>query len=142
MRHVAVRYKSRTKSSAVLRSRSKAKLPRITSLRRQHCRRQYKLLLRVSYEVKRTSPPLVTVLMIEERTVANDRRANSSTTCLIRTFVRHHLPQPRNFDPRNHIDFKWCRTRNNTVTSLRVDRSIRSLVNAERPEEKCQGDVH
>lgn len=55
----------------------------------------------------------------------------ASITSSIHTFVRHHLPQPLDFDSWNDVNLKWRYMRNNTVTSLRVDRSVRSLIEAE-----------
>lgn len=56
--------------------------------------------------------------------------------------MSHHLFQLRYSDPGNDIDFKWGCTGNNSVQeSVHVDRSVRSLSNTERPQEKCDADV-
>jgi hypothetical protein len=54
----------------------------------------------------------------------------------------HHLPQLRNFHPGNNINFKWgCMGNDHVTESMRVDQGVRSLSNAERPQEKGEGYV-
>jgi hypothetical protein len=56
--------------------------------------------------------------------------------------MRHHRPQLRNLDPGDDIDFKWrCMWSDRITESVRVDRCARSLNDAERPQEKCEGNV-
>lgn len=73
--------------------------------------------------------PFVRIITINR--VNKQKDGLTSITSSIHTFVRHHLPQPLDFDSWNDVNLKWRYMRNNTVTSLRVDRSVRSLIEAE-----------